>query len=293
MFILVDDGVLNIKRVTTIEIDRDTTSEINYLFNDGAIIKEKFDNEIEALAKFEVLTEENLFIKTNDNRLINAMYIKNIEKDLLNSKRLVYVLYNGAPVKETYLNESEVDSALNTLKIELESIGDKNEDEVAVDLTPYLKKVEANTTYATQTALTEGLATKADSTAIPDITGLATKTEVETKANINAIPTKTSQLTNDSDFTTGADLQSLGAEFGSQIQAMGTQNAQSFSNLEAKIPTKTSQLTNDSDFITSTVVGEAFQSFAEDIGKSFVTLDVFNAKIEEIQALIDGHHPQV
>ena len=122
---------------------------------------------------------------------------------------------------------------------------------------------------------------------------LATKTEVETKANINAIPTKTSQLTNDSDFTTGADLQSLGAEFGSQIQAMGTQNAQSFSNLEAKIPTKTSQLTNDSDFITSTVVGEAFQSFAEDIGKSFVTLDVFNAKIEEIQALIDGHHPQV
>ena len=35
MFIAVDNGILNMKRVTTVEIDRDTPSEINYLFNDG------------------------------------------------------------------------------------------------------------------------------------------------------------------------------------------------------------------------------------------------------------------
>lgn len=35
MFISVGNRILNGKRVTTIEVDRDTPSEVNYYFNDG------------------------------------------------------------------------------------------------------------------------------------------------------------------------------------------------------------------------------------------------------------------
>lgn len=209
MFIAVDNGILNMKRVTTIEIDRDTPSEINYLFNDGGIIKEKFDSEENAQTKFDELAENTIFLQTNDERLVNSMYIKDVEKDFINNKRLVYVLYNGAPVKETYNSETEVDSALETLKSTLESMGEGGGEGSSVDLTPYLKKTDAERTYAKI----------AD---IPDISNLATKTEVglkadktyvdtelEKKADATAIPTTTSQLTNNSDFTTKAYVDGL------------------------------------------------------------------------------------
>ena len=143
MFIAVDNGILNMKRVTTVEIDRDTPSEINYLFNDGGIIKEKFDSEENAQTKFDELAENTIFLQTNDERLVNSMYIKDVEKDFINNKRLVYVLYNGAPVKETYNSETEVDSALETLKSTLESMGEGGGEGGSIDLTPYLKKTDA------------------------------------------------------------------------------------------------------------------------------------------------------
>lgn len=317
MFTTFDDGVLNLKRVTTIEIDKDTASEINYLFNDGGLVKEKFENDEMALAKFTILADINLFIPTNDNKLINSMYIKDIEQDLLNEKKLVYVLYGGAPVKEVYNSSEEVLAAIEALKVTLESIGDTTEDETTIDLTPYLKKIEASSIYATQTALIEGLAAKADITAIPDVTGfatqgevatkaektyvdtelakkaniadipeipeipevpdisnLATKDELSAKADINEVPTKTSELTNDSDFVTGTDLQGLGAQFSAQMQEMNTQNAQSFSNLEAKIPTKTSQLTNDSGYVGETEYNDLIQ------------------RIEALEAALTENQPQ-
>ena len=49
MFINVENaifqGIFNSKKITTIEVDRDTTLEINYLFSDGAIVKEIFEND--------------------------------------------------------------------------------------------------------------------------------------------------------------------------------------------------------------------------------------------------------
>ena len=310
MFIAVDNGILNMKRVTTVEIDRDTPSEINYLFNDGGIIKEKFDSEENAQTKFDELAENTIFLQTNDERLVNSMYIKDVEKDFINNKRLVYVLYNGAPVKETYNSETEVDSALETLKSTLESMGEGGGEGSSVDLTPYLKKTDAASTYnlATQEDIadfitksvndlvnyykksevdglinaittislqvvsnkeqvtetnviyfvpaengeenvydeyilvndnpekigtsevnlseylkkTDAEGTYAKIADIPDISNLATKTEVglkadktyvdtelEKKADATAIPTTTSQLTNNSDFTTKAYVDGL------------------------------------------------------------------------------------
>ena len=313
MFIAVDNGVLNMKRVTTVEIDRDTPTEINYLFNDGAIIKEKFDTKENAEIKFNKLGENQTFIKTNDKRLVNSMYIKDVEKDFLNNKRLVYVLYNGAPVKTTYQSEAEVDSNLKTLKETLETMSEVS----SMDLTAYLTKAEATknyvgkaelANYATQTDIqdfitrsvndlvnyykktevdnlinavttislkvvdnkdkvteeniiyfvpaengeenvydeyilvndnpekigtsevnlseylkkTDAEGTYAKIADIPDISNLATKTEVglkadktyvdtelEKKADVTAIPTTTSQLTNNSDFTTKAYVDGL------------------------------------------------------------------------------------
>lgn len=206
MFIAVDNGILNMKRVTTVEIDRDTPSEINYLFNDGGIIKEKFDSEENAQTKFDELAENTIFLQTNDERLVNSMYIKDVEKDFINNKRLVYVLYNGAPVKETYNSETEVDSALETLKSTLESMGEGGGEGGSVDLTPYLKKTDAASTYVPKTELVN-LATKTEVGLKADKTYV--DTELEKKADATAIPTTTSQLTNNSDFTTKAYVDGL------------------------------------------------------------------------------------
>lgn len=206
MFIAVDNGILNMKRVTTVEIDRDTPSEVNYLFNDGGIIKEKFDSEENAQTKFDELAENTIFLQTNDERLVNSMYIKDVEKDFINNKRLVYVLYNGAPVKETYNSETEVDSALETLKSTLESMGEGGGEGGSVDLTPYLKKTDAASTYVPKTELVN-LATKTEVGLKADKTYV--DTELEKKANVTAIPTTTSQLTNNSDFTTKAYVDGL------------------------------------------------------------------------------------
>ena len=42
MFIQVNNKILNGKRMVKIEVDRDTPTELNYHFNDGGMIKERF-----------------------------------------------------------------------------------------------------------------------------------------------------------------------------------------------------------------------------------------------------------
>lgn len=208
MFIAVDNGILNMKRVTTIEIDRDTQSEINYLFNDGGIIKEKFDSEENAQTKFDELAENTIFLQTNDERLVNSMYIKDVEKDFINNKRLVYVLYNGAPVKETYNSETEVDSALETLKSTLESMGEGGGEGSSVDLTPYLKKTDAASTYVPKTELVN-LATQEDiadfiTKSVNDLVNYYKKSEVD--GLINAITTISLQVVSDKEQVTETNV---------------------------------------------------------------------------------------
>lgn len=208
MFIAVDNGILNMKRVTTIEIDRDTPSEINYLFNDGEIIKEKFDSEENAQTKFDELAENTIFLQTNDERLVNSMYIKDVEKDFINNKRLVYVLYNGAPVKETYNSETEVDSALETLKSTLESMGEGGGEGGSIDLTPYLKKTDAASTYVPKTELVN-LATQEDiadfiTKSVNDLVNYYKKSEVD--GLINAITTISLQVVSNKEQVTETNV---------------------------------------------------------------------------------------
>lgn len=87
-------------------------SEINYYFNDGGMIKEEFKTSEEASERLESLGEDKTFIATNDERLVNAMYIQNVEIDFINKKRVVYYLYGGAPVKELYKTETAAKEAL-------------------------------------------------------------------------------------------------------------------------------------------------------------------------------------
>lgn len=173
MFISVGNRILNGKRITTIEVDRDTPSEINYYFNDGGMIKEEFKTSEEASERLESLGEDKTFIATNDERLVNAMYIQNVEIDFINKKRVVYYLYGGAPVKELYKTETAAKEALESIKSKLEAMdfGGGSGEGGTVDLTPYLKKTVADETYAK-------------------------------KSEIPSVPTKVSELTNDQDFTT-------------------------------------------------------------------------------------------
>ena len=96
MFINVENaifqGIFNSKKITTIEVDRDTTLEINYLFSDGAIVKEIFENEDETFAKMQKIEKDSNFIATNDNRLVNPLYISNVKKDIINPNRIIIFL---------------------------------------------------------------------------------------------------------------------------------------------------------------------------------------------------------
>lgn len=67
------------------------------------------------------------------------------------------------------------------------------------------------------------------------------------------IPTKTSQLTNDSGFVTGTEVDTKIANAGA-VDEEAVQSIIDTSLSQLNVPTKTSQLTNDSDFITGSEV---------------------------------------
>ncbi len=121
MFISVNDNnIINKKRVTTIEIDRDTPNEINYLFKGIGYFKEKLPTHEAAQERLEELAKESgLFIETNDERLVNIMYVKSIEQDLINPKRMIFYLYEGVPVKTTYENKEVARLMVNATREKL------------------------------------------------------------------------------------------------------------------------------------------------------------------------------
>ena len=75
-----------------------------------------------------------------------------------------------------------------------------------VDLTPYLKIVDAQATYATKTELTEGLAEKQDAGSYATTTQLeALQTTVDSKADSTALPTYTTVPTLTADYNIPAN----------------------------------------------------------------------------------------
>lgn len=253
MFLLVNNKLLNIKRVTTIEVDRDTPSEINYLFCDGGYIKERFDSEELALAKFNDNAKNKSFISTSDKRLINHSFIKDVLQDSINPKRIVYVIYNGAPLKELLESESAVTAKVESLKSTLSAIEDSGISE-PTDLSNYYTKEESDGKFATELDLTIDPSTFIMTAKLNDTTGktlstqtidLPLETMVVSAEYDKKTKEKVSQLTNDSNFVTNETL----------TQEIGTVNT-SITNMGKTIPTKTSQLTNDSDLTTKAYVDE-------------------------------------
>ena len=172
MFINVENaifqGIFNSKKITTIEVDRDTTLEINYLFSDGAIVKEIFENEDETFAKMQKIEKDSNFIATNDNRLVNPLYISNVKKDIINPNRIIIFLYGGAPVKELYGSEELANIAYEEIKKKLEAMTDER-----IDINQYLKIEDAEKEFAKE----------------------------------SDVPTKVSQLTNDKLYVTNSEME--------------------------------------------------------------------------------------
>lgn len=172
MFINVENaifqGIFNSKKITTIEVDRDTTLEINYLFSDGAIVKEIFENEDETFAKIQKIEKDSNFIATNDNRLVNPLYISNVKKDIINPNRIIIFLYGGAPVKELYGSEELANIAYEEIKKKLEAMTDER-----IDINQYLKIEDAEKEFAKE----------------------------------SDVPTKVSQLTNDKLYVTNSEME--------------------------------------------------------------------------------------
>lgn len=107
MFISVNNEILNEKNIVTIEVDRDTPKEINYLFLGTGYLKEKLKDHATAQKRLKELAECGLFMETNDERLVNIMHIRSIDQDLINPKRMIFNLYKGVPVKVIYSSKQE------------------------------------------------------------------------------------------------------------------------------------------------------------------------------------------
>lgn len=153
MFIQVNNKILNGKRMVKIEVDRDTPTELNYHFNDGGMIKERFKKKVDALDKLTAISDSNkTLLVINDERLVNAMYIQNVEIDFLNPRRITYWLYSGAPVKELYTSNKAAEDALQEIRIKLEQMNfggsGSGTGGGSIDLSAYLRKDAAERDYA-------------------------------------------------------------------------------------------------------------------------------------------------
>lgn len=289
MFISVGNRILNGKRITTIEVDRDTPSEINYYFNDGGMIKEEFKTSEEASERLESLGEDKTFIVTNDERLINAMYIQDVQIDFINQKRVAYYLYGGAPVKELYETEKAAQEALESAKTKLESMnfgGGSGESGATIDLTPYLKKSVADETYAKIEEIPDisGLASQEDiksfiTKTVNDLVNYYNKTEIDNK--IDAITTIGLKVVDSVDKVTEENViyfvsgqtkkgnlykeyilvngapEEIGATEINLTDYLKKSEAEGIYAKKSEIPsvpTKVSELTNDQSFTTKTYV---------------------------------------
>ena len=102
-----------------------------------------------------------------------------------------------------------------------------------------------------------------------------------------SVPTKTSDLTNDSGFVTGADLPTVNdgtltiQKNGTTIDTF-TANSSSNKTVDISVPTKTSDLTNDSGFITSSDIPAAPVSDVQVDGVSVVTSGVANITLPTV-----------
>lgn len=153
MFLFVENIIFDIKKIVTVEIDKDILSQVNYYLSDGALLEESMETNEEAKNRLVELEDQSSFIKVRDNKLVNLIHIKSVKLDVINENTLVYVFYNGidALVKEKFKTKEELNDKIETIKTQLEEMnsGSGNSGEGgSVDLTPYLKKSEAEKTYA-------------------------------------------------------------------------------------------------------------------------------------------------
>lgn len=171
MFLFVENIIFDVRKIVTVEIDKDILSQINYYLCDGALLEETMETDEEAKNRLTELEDQSSFIKVRDDKLVNLIYIKSVKLDVINENTLVYTFYKGidALVKEKFKTKEELDDKIEAVKTQLEEMnsdGGNSGEGGSVDLTPYLKKSEAEKTYAKKIN-------------IPDITGLASKEYVD------------------------------------------------------------------------------------------------------------------
>lgn len=119
MFISVNNEILNEHRITTVEIDRDTPKEINYLYKENGFYKEKLSSHTAAQKRLKEIAACGAFIETNDERLVSIHYIRSIEQDLINPKRMIFYLYEGIPVKTLYSSKKEAEDMVKATRKKL------------------------------------------------------------------------------------------------------------------------------------------------------------------------------
>lgn len=118
------------------------------------------------------------------------------------------------------------------------------------------------------------------------------------KANTSAIPTKTSQLTNDANFATTAQVENAVGAISVPTKTSQLTNDSNFVNQtqltnavnEAvngiTVPTKTSELTNDSNFVTTSAMNTGLNGKVDKVeGKGLSTNDYTTAEKSKLASL--------
>ncbi len=124
MFLFVEDTIFNVKKIVTVEIDKEVLTQVNYYLSDGALLKEEMETEDDAKAKLTELSNQSSFIKVREDKLVNLIHIKNVKKDIINENTLVYTFYKGndALVKERFDNEQKLNEKIELIKAQLNKV---------------------------------------------------------------------------------------------------------------------------------------------------------------------------
>lgn len=115
---LSDDRLVNLGRVVEVRISAIDDTKLKYILNTTEEIVEKFDS-FDAAEAAMLLLQEDPFILTEDDRLINLDYVKDVKINAVNPAKIEFEMFDAAPVKVAYESAEAAESALEQIITDL------------------------------------------------------------------------------------------------------------------------------------------------------------------------------
>ena len=115
MFIqLSDDRLLNLDRLVLAKINEIDDKDLKFVLNTNEVMIEKFDS-FDAAEAALLLLQEDPFIVTEDDKLINSDYIKDVKISNVDDTKVEFVMFDIAPIKVKYEDSEAAKTALEEI----------------------------------------------------------------------------------------------------------------------------------------------------------------------------------